>query len=86
MKSIIEEMFYGNISGFDIKAPRKDFDAEHKQYEKLKGALSKEDMLAVDSFIEIMSDRVSKEHCDIYKLGFKTGFMLGIELSEKEDL
>lgn len=86
MKSIIEEMYYGNISGFDIKAPRKNYDAELELYDSFKKRLSKEDLLAFNQFIEVMSDRVSLEHCTLYKLGFKTGFLLGVELSEKEDL
>ncbi len=86
MKSIIDEIYFGNICGNDIKLPKNKNNQELELYDKLKSAITTEQLKTLDAFLNAVSDRVCLEHCAVYRHGFKTGFLLGTELSNKEDI
>mgnify|MGYP003103487319 CR=1 FL=1 len=53
MKSIIEELYYGNIDAKDIALPEKKRKKELALYDKLKATLSKESDELFEKFIEL---------------------------------
>ena len=86
--NIIDEIFYGNVSGIGNKtspAYRKACQQEFKQYEKVKSALKEKDMKLVDELLKLSMESVSISEKDFYIQGFKTGLLIGIE-STKIDL
>ena len=56
MKSIIEELYYGNIYAKDIVLPEKKRKKELALYDKLKATLSKESDELFEKFIELTDD------------------------------
>ena len=83
--NIIDEIFYGNISGADCKATneyKKSCAKELKLYEKIKEKLNKEDMKLVEELLKLYGESASISERNIYKYGFKTGLLIGIECSQ----
>lgn len=83
--NIIDEIFYGNISGADCKTTieyKKSCKKELKLYEKIKEKLNKEDMKLVEELLKLYGDSASISEKNFYKYGFKTGLLIGIECSK----
>lgn len=77
MKSIIEELYYGNIDAKeDIVLPEKKRKKELALYDKLKATLSKESDELFEKFIELTDDHYDELMLMIYKRGVSTGIML----------
>ena len=79
MKSIIEELYYGNIEAKDIALPEKKRKKELDLYDKLKATLSKESVELFEKFIELTDDNYDELMLKIYKRGVTTGIMLATE-------
>ena len=80
MKSIIEELYYGNIDAKeDIVLPEKKRKKELALYDKLKATLSKESDELFEKFIELTDDNYDELMRKIYKRGVTTGIMLATE-------
>lgn len=80
MKSIIEELYYGNIDAKeDIVLPEKKRKKELALYDKLKATLSKESDELFEKFIEITEDHYDELMCMIFKRGVSTGIMIASE-------
>ena len=52
MKSVIWDLYHGNICGKDIKVPLKDRKEEFAVYDKLKATLSEESNSLFEEFLE----------------------------------
>ena len=86
--NIIDELFYGNISGIEGKTSSEYKNAcqkEYKFYENIKSTLKEKDLELVEELLKLASERVSIIEKDLYIKGFKTGLLIGIE-STKIDL
>lgn len=79
MKSIIEELYYGNIEAKDIALPEKKRKKELDLYDKLKATLSKESDELFEKFIEITEDHYDELMRMIFKRGVSTGIMIASE-------
>lgn len=79
MKSIIEELYYGNIYAKDIVLPEKKRKKELALYDKLKATLSKESDELFEKFIELTDDNYDELMRMIYKRGVSTGIMIASE-------
>ena len=79
MKSIIEELYYGNIDAKDIALPEKKRKKELALYDKLKATLSKESDELFEKFIELTDNNYDELMRMIYKRGVSTGIMLASE-------
>ena len=79
MKSIIQELYYGNVYAKDIVLPEKKRKKELALYDKLKTSLSKENDELFEKFIELIDDHYDELMLMIYKRGVSTGIMLASE-------
>lgn len=80
MKSIIEELYYGNIDvKEDIVLPEKKRKKELALYDKLKATLSKESDELFEKFIELTEDHYDALMRMIFKRGVSTGIMIASE-------
>lgn len=80
MKSIIEELYYGNTDAKeDIVLPEKKRKKELALYDKLKATLSKESDELFEKFIEITEDHYDELMRMIFKRGVSTGIMIASE-------
>ena len=79
MKSIIEELYYGNVYAKDIVLPEKKRKKELALYDKLKATLPKESDDLFEKFIELIDDHHDDLMLMIYKRGVSTGIMLAAE-------
>ena len=80
MKSIIEELYYGNIDAKeDIELPEKKRKKELALYDKLKATLSKGSDELFEKFIEITEDHYDELMRMIFKRGLSTGIMIASE-------
>ena len=87
MKSLIENLYYGNIYAKDIVVPEKKRKKELALYDKLKATLSKENDELFEKFIEVTEDHYDELMLLIYKRGVSTGILLAAEaFSEGEKL
>lgn len=84
MKSIIDEIYYGNISMEMIEVPeRKSVDST--AYDEYINSLSKEQGEAFSKAIDYLLEINSLTCAATFRYGFKVGFLLGMEISKKEE-
>ena len=87
MKSIIWDLYHGNICGKDIRMPEKDRMRKLASYEKLKATLSKESDALFEEFLELSAEAQDNAMLTVYKRGIATGMLLAIEIiGEGEEL
>ena len=87
MKSIIQELYYGNIYARDIVLSEMKRKKQLTLYEKLKATLSKESNEIFEKFIEVTETHYDELMLMIYKRGISTGILLAAEVfSEGEKL
>ena len=87
MKSIICDLYHGNICGKDISTPEKDRMKKLAIYEKLKATLSKESDALFEEFLELCAETQDNAMLMAYKRGIATGMLLAIEvIGEGEEL
>lgn len=79
MKSLIENLYYGNVYAKDIVLPEKKRKKELALYDKLKAILSKESDELFEAFLELTEDNHDDLMLMIYKRGVSTGIMLAAE-------
>lgn len=79
MKSLIENLYYGNVYAKDIVLPEKKRKKELALYDKLKATLSKESDELFEAFLELTEDNHDDLMLMIYKRGVSTGIMLAAE-------
>ena len=87
MKSIIQELYYGNIYARDIVLSEMKRKKQLTLYEKLKATLSKESNEIFEKFIEVTETHYDELMLMIYKRGISTGILLAAEVfSERKKL
>lgn len=79
MKSLIENLYYGNVYAKDIVLPEKKQKKELALYDKLKATLSKESDELFEAFLELTEDNHDDLMLMIYKRGVSIGIMLAAE-------
>ena len=79
MKSVIWDLYHGNICGKDIKVPVKDRKEEFAVYDKLKATLSEESDALFEEFLEKASESQGEAMLMTYKRGMATGILLAVE-------
>lgn len=79
MKSIIWDLYHGNICGKDIEIPEKDRMNNLAIYKKLKATLTKEGDALLEEFLEVSAETQEKSMLMVYKRGIATGMLLVIE-------
>ena len=79
MKSLIENLYYGNVYAKDIVLPEKKRKKELALYDKLKATLSKESDELFEAFLELTEANHDDLMLMIYKRGVSTGIMLAAE-------
>ena len=79
---ILDELFYGNISGADMKKSKKykkDCEKELEVYHKLKATLNEEQDKLLEELLNLNSDSGAICEKDFFAYGFKIGLHIGIE-------
>ena len=79
MKSLIENLYYGNVYAKDIVLPEKKRKKGLALYDKLKATLSKESDELFEAFLELTEDNHDDLMLMIYKRGVSIGIMLAAE-------
>ena len=87
MKSVIWDLYHGNICGKDIKVPLKDRKEEFAVYDKLKATatLSEESNALFEEFLELSSESQDAAMLMTYKRGVAFGLLLAFESFEQGD-
>lgn len=85
MKSVIRELYYGNIRGKNIVLPEKTRKQELALYDKVKATLSAESEALFEKFLELVENNYDTLMRKIYKRGITTGMLLAIEAFEEGD-
>ncbi len=84
MKSIIDEIYYGNISMELINVPeRKNVDST--AYDAYLDSLSKEQGKAFSKAVDYLLELNSLTCAATFRYGFKIGLQLGMEIGTEED-
>ena len=82
---VLDELFYGNISGADLKTSAKHKKAcenELEVYHKLKATLNEEQDKLLEELLNLNSDSGAICEKDFFIYGFKVGLHIGIESSK----
>ena len=82
---VLDELFYGNISGADLKTSAKHKKACEKElevYHKLKATLNEEQDNLLEELLNLNSDSGAICEKDFFIYGFKVGLHIGIESSK----
>ena len=83
MRSIIEQIYYGNISEFDRRRVVKN-DDELQAYDAIYDRLNAEEKALFDKFEEILSMNYGEEPRETFERGFKIGARMALEIAEFE--
>lgn len=79
MKSIIDNLYNGNVCAKDIVLSEKKRKQELELYDKLKATLSKESDELFETFLGLTGDHYDELMRMIYRRGVSTGIMLAAE-------
>ncbi len=83
MKSIIDELYYGNISSEVIRVPKiKSVDST--AYDEYIKSLSKEQNEAFNKAVDYLLELDSQSNVAIFRYAFKIGVQLGMEIGTEE--
>ena len=80
MKSIIEQLCKGEVEYVSLKLPKDRLEKEISYYDKIKALMTGENAILFDEY----ADTVALLRA--YTLAFKTGFQLGLEMADTEEL
>ena len=83
MKSIIEQIYYGNISEFDRRRVVKS-DEELQAYDAIYDRRNAEEKVLFDKFEETLSMNYGEELRATFERGFKMGARMALEIAEFE--
>ena len=86
MKSVIELLYKGDVIGVSLKLPKDRLDKEMDYYHRIKDLLSKENADLFDEYGDTVSLNYEFLIERAYKLAFKTGFLLGLEMADTEEI
>ena len=80
MQSIIELLYKGDIRGVSLKLPADRRDKELSYYDKIKA------LMTFDEYADTVALNYEFLIKRAYALAFKTGFLLGLEMADTEEI
>ena len=82
--SLIEKIYDGQNIGRDASKALSSSKREERLYVKLKESLSEEQMALINEFMEEVIERMGNEQQRAYRLGFRTGMKITIEVYDQK--
>ena len=82
--SLIEKIYDGQNIGRDASKALSSSKREERLYAKLKESLSEEQMALLNEFMEEVIERMGNEQHRAYRLGFRTGMKITIEVYDQK--
>ena len=82
--SLIEKIYDGQNIGRDVYKALPSSKKEERLYAKLKESLSEEQMTLLNEFMEEVIERMGNEQHRAYRLGFRTGMKITIEVYDQK--
>lgn len=82
--SLIEKIYDGQNIGRDVYKALSSSKREERLYVKLKESLSEEQMALLNEFMEEVIERMGTEQHRAYRLGFRTGMKITIEVYDQK--
>ena len=82
--SLIEKIYDGQNIGRDVYKALSSSKREESLYVKLKESLSEEQMALLNEFMEEVIERMGNEQHRAYRLGFRTGMKITIEVYDQK--
>ena len=82
--SLIEKIYDGQNIGRDVYKALLSSKREERLYAKLKESLSEEQMTLLNEFMEEVIERMGNEQQRAYRLGFRTGMKITIEVYDQK--
>ena len=82
--SLIEKIYDGQNIGRDVYKALSSSKREERLYVKLKESLSEEQMTLLNEFMEEVIERMGNEQHRAYRLGFRTGMKIIIEVYDQK--
>lgn len=82
--SLIEKIYDGQNIGRDSYKALPSSKKEERLYVKLKESLSEEQMALLNEFMEEVIERMGNEQQRAYRLGFRTGMKITIEVYDQK--
>ena len=82
--SLIEQIYDGQNIGRDVYKALSSSKREERLYVKLKESLSEEQMALLNEFMEEVIERMGNEQHRAYRLGFRTGMKITIEVYDQK--
>lgn len=82
--SLIEKIYDGQNIGRDVYKALSSSKREERLYVKLKESLSEEQMALLNEFMEEVIERMGNEQQRAYRLGFRTGMKITIEVYDQK--
>ncbi len=82
--SLIEKIYDGQNIGRDVYKALSSSKREERLYVKLKESLSEEQMALLNEFMEEVIERMGNEQHRAYRLGFRTGMKITIEVYDQK--
>lgn len=86
MQSIIELLYKGDIRGVSLKLPVDRRDKELSYYDKIKTLMTGDNAVLFDEYADTVALNYEFLILRAYTLAFKTGFQLGLEMADTEEL
>ena len=86
MKSIIEQLCIGEVEYVSLKLPKDRLEKEMSYYDKIKALMTGENTVLFDEYADTVALNYEFLIERAYALAFKTGFLLGLEMADTEEL
>lgn len=86
MKSIIEQLCKGEVEYVSLKFPKDKLEKQMSYYDKIKALVTGETAVILDEYADTVALNYEFLILRAYTLAFKTGFQLGLEMADTEEL
>ena len=86
MKSIIEQLCKGEVEYVSLKLPKDRLEKEISYYDKIKALMTGDNAVLFDEYVDTVALNYEFLILRAYTLAFKTGFQLGLEMADTEEL
>ncbi len=84
MKSIIDEIYYGNLYPQEIPIPEKR-DVDRTAFDEYINSLDEKQGEAFSKAVDYLLETNSLTNAAMFKYGFKLGLLLGLEVTDLEE-
>ena len=86
MKSIIEQLCKGEVKYVSLKLPKDRLEKEMSYYDKIKALMTGENAKLFDEYADTVALNYEFLIERAYAVAFKTGFLLGLEMADTEEI